>query len=259
MGEDQFSSLHAYNTALYNRKEREKHFLTVWYPQIIKTFGFSPEEDRQAAKLLSQILKDFDPPNLISLFQKIYQKSLLVAGAGPSLSDDLELALRRSMIRIASDGAARAFLDSNCIPDIVVTDGDGLQQEDLRFLAKNDVILIIHAHGDNIPFLKSLPEDVLKNQVIGSTQTPSLSNVTNFGGFTDGDRAVLLAETMAAHEIVLVGMDFGSIVGRYSKPPYLHEIKADKSKKLKLKFARDIISEVIATTKIPVHPISKIA
>ena len=77
----------------------------------------------------------------------------------------------------------------------------------------------------------------------------------NWGGFTDGDRAIMLAEIMAAQEIFLVGMDFGPIIGRYSKPPYLQERIADEIKKKKLQFAQAIISELITTTKIPISPI----
>ena len=55
------------------------------------------------------------------------------------------------------------------------------------------------------------------SNVIGSTQTKSFGKMENFGGFTDGDRCVFLAEYFNAKKIVLIGMDFGREIGKYSK------------------------------------------
>ena len=41
------------------------------------------------------------------------------------------------------------------------------------------------------------------------------NNVYNFGGFTDGDRSVFLAEELGASQIILVGMDLGNKIGKY--------------------------------------------
>jgi len=83
-----------------------------------------------------------------------------------------------------------------------------------------------------------------------------VTNVYNFGGFTDGDRCVFLAEEFGASEIILVGMDFGREIGRYSKD----FIKDPKLKVKKMKVARKLLemlskrssSRLFDTSKRPI-------
>ena len=42
------------------------------------------------------------------------------------------------------------------------------------------------------------------------------ANLQNYGGFTDGDRAVFIADHFKAKKIFLIGFDFNDDVGRYS-------------------------------------------
>ena len=63
---------------------------------------------------------------------------------------------------------------------------------------------------------------------IGTTQTDKFGKLENFGGFTDGDRCVFLAETFKPKKIILFGMDFGNKIGKYSKKKVI-----DKKTKLK--------------------------
>ena len=109
----------------------------------------------------------------------------------------------------------------------------------------------IHAHGDNISKIKKYPHHLI-SKTFGTTQTRSLHNVFNIGGFTDGDRALILAEYFNPNEILLVGMDFGNIVGEYSKrnTPYNHP--APIKKRLKLEFADMIVKWVKETSKIKI-------
>jgi len=51
---------------------------------------------------------------------------------------------------------------------------------------------------------------------IGTTQLKPFGKLHNFGGFTDGDRAVCLAEHFKAGLIILAGMDFEGEIGEYS-------------------------------------------
>jgi uncharacterized Rossmann fold enzyme len=80
---------------------------------------------------------------------------------------------------------------------------------------KRGAIMVVHAHGDNIDMIKKMVPKFRK--VVGTTQVMPLANVHNFGGFTDGDRAVFLAEEFGAKKVVLVGMDLGDSIGKYSK------------------------------------------
>ena len=65
--------------------------------------------------------------------------------------------------------------------------------------------------------------------------------VYNFGGFTDGDRAVFLAEELGAKKIFLIGFDFGEIVGKWSKPYLKEHASIWESKKKKFKIAQMLL------------------
>ncbi len=90
-------------------------------------------------------------------------------------------------------------------------------------------IAIIHAHGDNINKIKKyVPK--LEGKILGTTQInpEPYKFLHNFGGFTDGDRAVYLADHFHAKKIYLMGFDFNGKIGEYS-------FAENKDKKLKLK------------------------
>ena len=85
--------------------------------------------------------------------------------------------------------------------------------------------MIVHAHGDNI---NRLPYSISFKHCIGTTEDKPFRKIRNFGGFTDGDRCVFLANHFGASKIILIGMDFGIHIGKYSKVG-----KYNKSLKLK--------------------------
>ena len=135
--------------------------------------------------------------------------------------------------RAVADGAVKALIEKNIKPDILVTDLDG-DLESIEKIGKTKIPIIVHAHGDNYEKLEIVKK--LKN-VVGSTQTRKFGKVENFGGFTDGDRCVFLAEYFDAKKIVLIGMDFGQKIGKYSK----QRIADRKTKIKKLKFGKRIV------------------
>jgi uncharacterized Rossmann fold enzyme len=105
-------------------------------------------------------------------------------------------------------------------------DGDALF---LRKAERAGAIMVVHSHGDNVEELKKLVPTF--KRVIGSTQVMPVENVYNFGGFTDGDRCVFLADEFGAKEIVLVGMEFGDRIGEHSKKIVKNiELKKEKMK-----------------------------
>ncbi|MEE8401643.1 MAG: 6-hydroxymethylpterin diphosphokinase MptE-like protein, partial [Candidatus Hydrothermarchaeaceae archaeon] len=130
-------------------------------------------------------------------------------GAGPSLERLKEVPEGTS---IAADGATSFFIDNGLVPDIIVTDLDG-KIEDLLLANRKGSIVVIHAHGDNIPALKYAREF---NAPLGTTQAEPFGRLYNFGGFMDGDRSVFLARHFGAKKICLFGMDTGSENSRYS-------------------------------------------
>ena len=177
----------------------------VWdeyYVRILDYFGFSREDDEEAARLLSSIL----PGNEISLLtDTISGSDIIVAGNAPSLPDDIKKTDFEGKIVIAADAAARVMKKGGVIPDIVFTDLDGLD-DDVLEMNEAGTILAVHAHGDNMPLVKSwVPK--MKGPVVGTTQSTPLENVYNFGGFSDGDRGVFAAYELGAKSVSLIGFD----------------------------------------------------
>ena len=177
----------------------------VWEPyylRILDYFGFSREDDEEAARLLSAIL----PRDDIALLQELLcGAKVIVAGNAPSLSADIKNTDFSNHIVIAADAAARRLHAAGVTPHIVFTDLDGLDDDVLELNAAG-TLLAVHAHGDNMPLVKSwVPK--MKGPVVGTTQSTPLSNVYNFGGFSDGDRGVFAAHELSAAEVSLIGFD----------------------------------------------------
>ncbi len=197
-------------------------------------FGYSVVEDQNAAMLLSELLegKNLDLKVLTNL---ISSKNILVIGAGPSLENNLsKISSLKQFTIIAADGTSQALLESSVKPDIVVTDLDG-SHEHLLQSDKIGSIMVVHAHADNVDLMRNLVPK-MKN-CIGTTQVKPLHNVYNFGGFTDGDRAVFIASELKSRNIVLVGMDFGEKIGRYSKI----KVKDEKQKIAKMAVGKELL------------------
>lgn len=228
----------------------------TWFPyyqDIRKKMGYSTEEDQKAAYILSNLIKrKFLDPKILD--KKIRGKQVLAIGAGPNL--DLYTSFikkNRSFVKIVADGAVKFLIENNIKPDIVVTDLDG----DLRFLVKAEklgAIMVIHAHSDNVDLIRKYIPKFRK--IIGTTQVMPVEHVYNFGGFTDGDRCVFLAEEFGAKDIVLVGMLFDDSIGQYSKAIIDNvEVKREKlqiAKRLLQVLAKNTKSNLFDTSKKPI-------
>ena len=156
-----------------------------------------------------------------------------------------------------ADGAAKALVENKIKPDIVVTDLDG-DYNTLKKVGKTKTKLIVHAHGDN---KKSLMMASNFKNSIGTTQTKSFGKLENFGGFTDGDRCVFLANHFKANNIILFGMDFGNKIGKYSKIKINNkEIKIKKLKRGKklLEWLATKSNSRLYTTSLPIKGFKKI-
>ena len=81
-----------------------------------------------------------------------------------------------------------------------------------------------------------------------------MGKVKNFGGFTDGDRCVFLADYFHAKNIILLGMDFGTKIGRYSKKKVdnraIKIAKLHRGKKLLEWLAEKSKTNLYSTTEI---------
>ncbi|HET6458745.1 MAG TPA: 6-hydroxymethylpterin diphosphokinase MptE-like protein [Nitrosopumilaceae archaeon] len=182
------------------------------YTEILRDFHYSRRTDARSARVLSSILRTKFP--LKKLEEKIKNQTVFVIGAGSSLNQSMpSLKKYKHITKIVADGATKALIENKIKCDIVVTDLDG----DEKFLKKADkenAIMIVHAHGDNIDKLY-LATDF--KYCLGTTEGKPFGSIHNFGGFTDGDRCVFLAKYFSAKKIILFGMDFGTKIGRYSK------------------------------------------
>lgn len=178
-----------------------------FYKEILKAFGFSREADEDSAKKLQSALKG-KSTNLGDLEKLIRVKDVWVVGNAPSLANDLETATLEGTI-IAADDAASILISKGIRPHIIVTDLDG-DIEDILGANEQGTIVLIHAHGDNMKeIVKHAPR--FKDHVIGTTQAAPFDDIHNFGGFTDGDRGVFLADHFRARTIRLLGFDFENI------------------------------------------------
>ncbi len=199
-----------------------------YYQDIRQQFGYSTEKDQEAANILSKMIKK-KTIDIKVLQRKIARRHVMAIGAGDSLISNIKFIKKnRKFVKIVADGATQALIENRITPDIVVTDLDG----DALFLRKAEragAIMVVHSHGDNVEELKKLVPTF--RRVIGSTQVMPVENVYNFGGFTDGDRCVFLADEFGAKEIVLVGMEFGDRIGEHSKKIVKNiELKKEKMK-----------------------------
>jgi len=173
-----------------------------YYHLILEDFGFDKRRDELSAKLLSELLAG-EETKTEELQDLIGNRIVTVAGDGPNLEKEIEGV---KGVLIAADEATSVLLEDGKIPDIIMTDLDG-KVEDLVNANERGAIVIIHAHGDNQDEIKRFAGQ-FRNKVMGTTQSLPFDNIHNFGGFTDGDRGVFLADHFGALEINLIGFDF---------------------------------------------------
>ena len=177
-----------------NFSEWEPH-----YREILEYFGFDRSGDEEAARILSSLL---DRDNLLSLAALTGGNEVTVCGNAPCLKDDLG---RIRGVVFAADAAAEVLDNNGIRPDAIFTDLDGATDRFIE-LNRSGTIIVLHAHGDNIPLVKHwVPR--FPGNIVGTTQAAPLPHVHNFGGFTDGDRAVFAAHELGASSVTIAGFD----------------------------------------------------
>jgi uncharacterized Rossmann fold enzyme len=170
-----------------------------FYREILDYFCFSREEDEKAAVLLASLLPH-DDLEILECF--CHDKTVTVCGNAPCLRNELD---RISGSIFAADAACLVLQDAGIMPDAVFTDLDGAT-DDYLSLNRKGALMVIHAHGDNLPLLRHWTP-LFKGPVMGTTQARPFPPLHNFGGFTDGDRPVFAAEHLGADRVILAGFD----------------------------------------------------
>jgi uncharacterized Rossmann fold enzyme len=173
-----------------------------WEPYYIRILGdlsFDRARDEEAAVLLSTLLTRDD---LAVLRRRIRGKIVTVCGNGPNLTRELDR-IRGTVI--AADGAANRLFARGIRPAAIVTDLDKATQAFVE-MNRAGTVIVVHAHGDNIDLLRRwVPR--FPGHLVGTTQARPFDDIHNFGGFSDGDRAVFLADALGASEVVIAGFD----------------------------------------------------
>lgn len=185
--------------------------LKEWMPiyrEILLDFGFDSAQDERSARILSRLLtfkRSLKATN--ERLQRIINgRDVLVCGKAPTLASDIKSGkIGSGEVIIAADGATSVLLAQGVIPSIIVSDLDG-RIRDLKLANVMCAIMIIHAHGDNIGAIQEHVPSL--SAVLGTTQSLPTTNVFNFGGFTDGDRAIFLAREYGARAVSAIGFDF---------------------------------------------------
>ena len=202
------------------------------YTEILADFGFDRSEDVASARILADLLHGRAGAlagALADLRSIISGRDVAVCGNAPSLASEID-SIMPDQIVIAADGATTVLMANRIIPDVIVTDLDGTI-EDIISASEKGSFVVVHAHGDNIPAVRSVVP-LLGGRVLGTTQSEPFDDIHNFGGFSDGDRCVFLAKASGAASVMLFGFDYDD--------PDVNDVK-----KKKLGWAKRLIEEYL--------------
>lgn len=198
------------------------------YCRILDDFGYSRKEDEYSARVLATLVGDkrVCGPDCL---EEIIGRNVTIYGFGPNLENEMD-EVKPSGTIISADGATTELVRRAIIPDIVTTDLDG--DIDAQIVANiKGAVAVIHAHGDNVNRIKEFVP-FFPGRITPTTQAKPFDKVYNFGGFTDGDRAVLLARHFGATRIMLIGFDFADVRKQKGKDARVKEKKLNWAHKL---------------------------
>lgn len=171
-----------------------------FYLDILEDMGYSMASDESSARLLKAVMARSDLIGDDELRMRI-PKKVIITGGSPfdvlSVPEDAAI--------IATGSSIPAFLSAGRVPEIIVTDLDG-DVESQKKASRMGSVTVMHAHGDNADAIMHHAAD-FKGKVLLTTQSRPDNVICNFGGFTDGDRAVCMARHLGAEEISLKGFD----------------------------------------------------
>ena len=198
------------------------------YRAIIGEFNYSMQKDEMAAQILNALLANKQICDDSCLARRIYREVTVCGGAA-----NLQMQLDEFGVvgtSIAADNATSVLLANGLLPDLIVTDLDGKVKDQIMANSEGSVA-IIHAHGDNINALREFIP-LFSGLIIGTTQNREVGVLRNYGGFTDGDRAVCIARQFGATKIRLLGFDFDEPSPKFRNDPEIKRRKLLWAKRL---------------------------
>jgi len=218
-----------------------------FYDQIAREFGFPfALEERSASRLEALLPPEARSEPLARAAARLAGRDVIVVGraprAGPPPLWRLP-AVDPPPAVIAADGATTACLGAGIVPTLVVTDLDGPVPTEIGANRRGSLV-IVHAHGHNLGAVEEwMPQ--FPGELAGSWAGPPRPALFNVGGFTDGDRAVFLAEHSGARRILLWGFEFEAV----EEPDPVKRAR----KLAKLAWARRLIATLARTGRSPIE------
>ena len=199
------------------------------YLRIIDDMNYDRLSDESSVRVMKAILSNSDLIDDDDM-RSFVHGNVLIAGGAPFSTKDMP----KYDTLIATGASIPFLLENNVIPDVIVTDLDGDVEAQKRASSIGS-ITVMHAHGDNTDALMVHAKG-FSGKVLMTTQSKPDVIVYNFGGFTDGDRAVCMADSLGAKKIMLIGFDLDN-----------PEVKSGSDinvKKKKLDWAKTIIGMI---------------
>jgi len=207
------------------------------YLELMDDLGFDIRADVKSAEILSKLVLSKRIPDYSTIVEKLGQR-VSIAGPAASLEDDVSTMPKGETVISAGSATAR-LIDMGVMPDVIVTDLDGDVSSELEAIGKG-ALAFIHAHGDNITRIEGVVP-ILDGPFVPTVQCKPFGNIYNFGGFTDGDRALLMASHFGVRSIRTIGWDLDR--------PYPKEGSDPSMKRRKLLWAKEILSRCIDRTE----------
>lgn len=196
--------------------------------QVREHFGWALKPDQDSAEALVQRVdalaldhpiwsKQSRSELLTSISAKLNSADKVVIVGAAVEQSQISESHQQGVVFIAADGSIGAFTNYDQLA-CIVSDFDG--GEHLAKAVQSQVDIVAHAHGDNVArWSELLP--IWKLESVGlvlSHQCPDrIDGMHNFGGFSDGDRAICfaLACGVELEKIELIGYSMQA-VGQWS-------------------------------------------
>lgn len=185
------------------------------YLEILEDLGFDRNDDEMAVRILKMMTVNSD---LIDdeEFGGLFSEEVTVFGNAPCLEEDIGSGGYSGTL-VASGSSVGRLLSKGIMPDIVVTDLDGDIGPQIE-ASSSGAVTAIHAHGDNHDLIR-MHASSFRGRVVLTTQSTPENTVYDFGGFTDGDRAVCMAVHFGATRIHLRGFDYSHPMPKEGSDP----------------------------------------
>lgn len=174
------------------------------YLKRVEEMGFDTNGDDNSVRMLMALTLN---SNLVGedVLDELIGEKVTIFGDSDDLESDIDKIPPEGTL-ISAGSATERVLKKGIMPHIVVTDLDGDIASQIE-ASNSGAITVILAHGDNSNLISEHISS-FKGPLIITAQGRPPGIVVNYGGFTDGDRAVCIARHFGAKEILMEGFDF---------------------------------------------------